>query len=294
MPYINRFFMEQSSQIYSGNSFNRGLQKFEQVLKWIYTWHFTSIAVLVEHMKIKPVNASNLLGRLVRQNYLQRVECEALQGADLFMLTVDGLEEAENIDGRLWDYDLRAGSINHNNVRHDIGVQWLVANALHTLASKKLDVVKLEPDHVLRSQLLHQKIPDCRLTSVTGMRVSVEFERSEKAGEKLDRFIYDIYQSLTGKDGNPPAFDLVQVFARSPALICNYQRRLNEAITLYARNKSTNRWEVKTNPNTNRVETLRIPDSVKDSINFFHKPEIAAAISPMTWRKKAKAHEVQA
>lgn len=255
------------------NPVQRGISKVEAALEWIYLWHHATRAIIAEHMKIGSTNASNLLGRLVKQGLLKRVECDELQGADLFMLTPDGVEEALLLGVPAWEYDTRPSSINHEKIRHDIGAQWIASRTIQSLADKGVRITRIEPDHILRDGS-PGKLPDAVLTLEAGLRISIEFERSEKTGERLDRFLAAIADDLA--DGR---YAKTIVVSRVPGLVENYKARLNGTITRYKKNHITHRWEAR--------GTATISQEIADRISLRHYPELAAVLSPVTWRRKS-------
>ncbi len=254
------------------NPVQRGISKVEAALEWIHPWHYATTAIIAEHLKISRTNASNLLGRLVKQGVLRRIDCDELQGADLFMLTPDGVEEAQLLGVQVWDYDTRPSSINHEKIRHDVGVQWITSCTIQSLEDKGVRVTKIEPDHILRDGS-PGKLPDAVLTLEAGPRISIEFERSEKTGERLDRFLASIADDLA--DGR---YAKTIVASRVPGLVENYKARLSGTIMLYEKNHISHRWETR--------GTVTICPEIADRISLRHYPELAAILSPVTWRRR--------
>lgn len=254
------------------NPVQRGIGKAEAALEWIYPSHFSTTAVIAKHLQIERTNAGNLLGRLVKQGALKRVECDELQGANLFMLTPDGVEEALLLGVPAWEYDTRPSSINHERIRHDIGVQWIASHTIQSLADKGVQVTRMEPDHILRDGS-PGKLPDAVLTLEGGHKVSIEFERSEKTGERLDRFLASIADDLANG-----SYAKTIVASRLPRIVKNYTDRLNSVITLYEKNPVSHRWQA--------IGTTTVPSELKARISFKHFPELGAVLSPVTWGRK--------
>jgi hypothetical protein len=249
------------------------------VLGWVYRWHFTSAAVVARlifqdaEKKTEPTKAaSNLLLRMTKKGWLRQVENEELQGQNIYMLSPDGLEEilASGIDAGI-DYDLKPSSIQHEKMRHDLGVQYIVAH----LASKQ-KILEVIPDHVLRQRSEPGKLPDAVITIALDnaeVKAAIEFEREEKGGEKLERFLLNIKDDIEKKK-----YDLYMMYSRIPSIMAHYEKRAKEELRVWKKDPVSKRWV--------SSGSTKIPPDVIAKMRFRYLPEIGRVLSPMSYRKR--------
>lgn len=250
------------------------------VLSWVYTWHNTSAAVIARLLmagKNSPDKlASNLLRRMTTQGWLRQVDNDSLQGQYIYMLSADGLEEvlASGLGSGI-NYDLKPSSIRHDTLRHDLGVQFIVAHLSNT---QKISHVT--PERVIRSKTPSAKIPDAVITidlnDGAQAQVAIEFEREEKAGERLERFLLNVANDLTRKK-----YNLYMLYSRIPGIMQNYEATSKQPLNIWTKNKESKRWEA-------AEEKTMIPPEILSKMRFRYLPEIGAALSPLSHRRKIK------
>lgn len=252
------------------------------VLSWVYNWHHTSSSVVGRLLMADKANgeklASNLLRRMVKQGWLRQVDNDSLQGQYIYMLSPDGLEEvlASGMGSGI-DYDLKPSSVRHDTLRHDLGVQFIVAHL-----SNKQNISQVIPDHVLRSRNPSAKIPDAvmklEFDDASTSTVAVEFEREEKAGERLERFLWNVANDLTSKK-----YDLYLMYSRIPGIMQNYEAAAKQELRIWKKNAKSKRWE--------ENGKASIPQEALGKMRFRYLPEISAALSPLSHRRQRKAKE---
>jgi hypothetical protein len=252
------------------------MTKRDALLVWLRVWHFTSAAVIAKLLfsdtKTPAAQSSAFLYKLTKKGLLRRVDTDQLQGQLVYMLTPFGLDEASEYDYDLGvEYDLTPSSIDHTRIRHDISVQYTVAGF-----SKKNEISEAIPDRILRVRFPNlRKIPDAVLSSEGTGEIAVELEISEKYGQRLEQMMWSVADELAAG-----RYSHVFIFARVPGIIARYKKALDGPLQRWAKDETSKRWYVK--------KTDHIPDEIKKRILLRALPEISAAISPMTYRKKQK------
>ena len=222
--------------------------------------------------------ASNLLRRMVQQGWLRQVDNDSLQGQYIYMLSPDGLDEvlASGIGSGL-EYDLKPSSVRHDALRHDLGVQFIVAHL-----SNKQNISQVIPDHVIRSRSPSVKIPDAiiklDIDDTQTASVAIEFEREEKGGDRLERFLWNISNDLTSQK-----YDLYLIYSRIPGIMQNYEAAAKQELRIWKKNAISKRWE------ENGKES--IPQDALKKMRFRYLPEISAALSPLSHRRQRKIKE---
>ncbi len=250
------------------------------VLIWVHTWHYTTSAVigrlLMEGKDNGDKLASNLMRRMVKQNWLRQVDNDALQGQYVYMLSPDGLEEvlASGAGARGIDYDLKPASIRHDTLRHDLGVQFIVAHQ-----SNRNAISQVIPESVLRKARPLGKIPDAvMMLDIAGnqqARIAIEFEREEKAGDRLERFLWNVASDLAEDQ-----YDMYMIYSRIPGIMQNYERAAKGPLRIWQKNPQSKRWEDQ--------GKKTIPPEILEKIRFRFLPELSAALSPMSYRRQRK------
>jgi hypothetical protein len=250
------------------------------ILGWVYRWHFTSAAVIARLIfqgsatKTDPNKAaSNLLLRMTKKGWLRQVENDELQGQHIYMLSPDGLEEvlASGIDSGI-DYDLKPSSIQHEKLRHDLGVQYIVAHI-----ARKYKILEVMPDHVLRQRNGSGKLPDAAITIAlddgSEVKAAIEFEREEKGGEKLERFLLNVADDLAQNK-----YGLYQMYSRIPSIMSHYEKRAREELRVWKKDPVSKRWVAD--------GSTKIKPDILAKMHFRYLPDIGRVLSPMSYRKR--------
>ncbi|MDD2750136.1 MAG: replication-relaxation family protein [Acidithiobacillus sp.] len=260
-------------------TYMRYMTKRDALLVWLRVWHFTSASVIAKLLfsetKTPAAQTSAFLYTLAKKGLLRRVQNDQLQGQLVYMLTPFGLDEASEYDYDLGvEYDLTPSSIDHTRIRHDISVQYTVA-----AFSKRQVISEAIPDRILRVRFPHlRKIPDAALSIEGTGQVAVELEISEKYGRRLEQMMWTMADELAAG-----RYKVFFVFARVPGIITRYKKALEGPLQRWARDDVSKRWYV--------TETEHIPEGLQKRITLRALPEISAAISPMTYRRKQKQNE---
>jgi hypothetical protein len=190
------------------------------------------------------------------------------------MLSPDGLEEvlASGIDSGI-DYDLKPSSIQHEKLRHDLGVQYIVAHI-----ARKYKILEVMPDHVLRQRNGSGKLPDAAITIAlddgSEVKAAIEFEREEKGGEKLERFLLNVADDLAQNK-----YGLYQMYSRIPSIMSHYEKRAREELRVWKKDPVSKRWV--------SDGSTRIKPDILAKMHFRYLPEIGRVLSPMSYRKKS-------
>ncbi len=262
-------------------TYMRDMTQPEAVLHWVHTWHHSTSSVIARLLMAEKNNgdklASNLLRRMCKQGLLRALDTDHLQGQNLYMLTSDGLEEVltSGMASTGIRYDLKPSSIRHDLLRHDLGVQFIIAHL-----SNRQKIVQVIPESVLRKTRPVGKIPDAMIileVNENQARVAIEFEREEKAGDRLERFLLNISSDLEARE-----YDLYLVYSRIPGIMKNYEKAAQGPLRVWEKGESK-RWETK--------GTKTIPPEILTKIRFRFMPDIAAAVSPIKRRRKQKTAE---
>ena len=260
-------------------TYMRYMTKRDALLVWLRVWHFTSAAVIAKLLfsdtKTPAAQASAFLYKLTKKGLLRRVDTDQLQGQLVYMLTPFGLDEASEYDYDLGvEYDLTPSSIDHTRIRHDISVQYTVA-----AISKRSAITEAIPDRILRVRFPNlRKIPDAVLSIESSGDVAVELEISEKYGQRLEQMMWSVADELAAS-----RYSHFFIFARVPGIIARYKKALDEPLQRWAKDETSKRWYV--------ADIDLIPDEIKKRITLKAMPDISAAISPMTYRRKQKQNE---
>lgn len=261
----------------TASPFLRGLEKNATVISWLWRWHYSTNQVTAELLASSAAVARNLTARLEKAGLLRRVESDELQGANLWMLTVDGCSVAAELDDYLpAHYDTRPSTIDHRKVRHEVSLQWFIARAL---AQGKIHSPL--PDRLLRANADgYEKISDCLCTDAHGNRLSIEVERTEKTSRRLDLFLWGLLRQLQANE-----VQQVIVVTQIRGLAERYRATLTSpvGITRWRKDNIANKWL--------SLDATRPAPELTRCISFIHEPAINAPLHPysLTHGRKKRA-----
>jgi hypothetical protein len=135
------------------------------------------------------------------------------------------------------------------------------------------------PDHVLRQRNESGKVPDAVITiALDGggeVKTAIEFEREEKGGEKLERFLLNVADDLSKKK-----YDLYMMYSRIPSIMAHYEKRAKEELRVWKKDPVSKRWVAD--------GSTKIPPEIISKMRFRYLPEIGRVLSPMSYRQRGK------
>lgn len=211
------------------------------LLVWIAKFGYSTSSILQEVLGIENKRARNLISELSQTQkkgiptipFLKRVEVSGLQGQTLYMLSEAGLAEATRVLDMDYKYSFRASEmINFDLLLHSLGVQFICAKLLSK--SQEKDIAGIIPERLIDSQI-HEKRPDA-VVIFNGQKIAIEYERSEKSGDRLDRFFQEIESSLISQK-----FDKFIIYHEVEGISKRY---INHVKNPFSRWKMRNkRWE---------------------------------------------------
>lgn len=183
------------------------------------------------------------------------------------MLTEAGLAEATRACDMDYRYSFRTSEmINFDLLLHSLGVQFICARLL--AKSPERDIAGIIPERLIDSQI-YEKRPDA-IIFFKGQRAAIEYERSEKSGDRLDRFFQEIESSLLLQK-----FDMFLVYTEVEGISERYRRHAKSAFNRWRLDKKSKRWET--------VAKKTLDESTKAKIQIATLQEIRRATQPISF-----------
>ena len=211
------------------------------LLIWVAKFGYSTSTIIQEVLGIENKRVRNLLSELSQTQkkgvpcipFLKRVEVNGLQGQVLYMLSEAGLAEATRACDMDYRYSFRASEmINFDLLLHGLGVQFICARLLAKSSEK--DIFGIIPERLISSEI-YEKRPDA-IIFFNGQRAAIEYERSEKSADRLDRFFQEIESSLIAQK-----FDKFIIYHEVEGISKRY---INHVKNPFSRWKMRNkRWE---------------------------------------------------
>src|SRR5690606_22833070 len=126
MPPTLKAFVDDRSRLLQGweihRAKERGNEKRQKILDWIYRWGYTSASIIVT---ASGASDRSYPQRLVRQGLLRAIpttRCPTVK--KIFVLTTDGLDAARGVSSLFLEYpELDSRRINQANVTHNLTAQ---------------------------------------------------------------------------------------------------------------------------------------------------------------------------
>lgn len=243
------------------------------LLVWIAKFGYSTSTIIHVVLGVENKRARNLISELSQTQkkgvpcipFLKRVEVSGLQGQTLYMLNEAGLAEATRACDMDYRYSFRPSEmINFDLLLHSLGVQFICAKLLSK--SQEKDIVGVIPERLIDSQI-HEKRPDA-IIFFKGQRVAIEYERSEKSGDRLDRFFQEIESSLISQK-----FDKFIIYHEVDGISKRY---INHVKNPFSRWKMKNkRWE--------NLGKKPLHESVRGKIQIAALREIRRATQPISF-----------
>jgi hypothetical protein len=166
---------------------------------------------------------------------LKRVEVSGLQGQVLYMLTEAGLAEASRANPQDYRYSHKPSEmINFDLLLHSLGVQFIVGRLF--AKSEERDISGIVPERFMNIST-SEKRPDA-LIFRNGKWTAIEYERSEKSGDRLDRFFQEIEAALLAKKN-----DEFIIFTDVDGVSQRYKNHAKSPFQRWKMNPRTKRWE---------------------------------------------------
>lgn len=254
------------------------MTKKHLLLVWIAKFGYSTSTILQEVLGIENKRARNLISELSQTQkkgvpcipFLKRVEVNGLQGQTLYMLSEAGLSEATRACDMDYRYSFRASEmINFDLLLHGLGVQFICAKLLSK--SQEKDIGGVIPERLISSEI-YEKRPDA-IIFFNGQRMAIEYERSEKSGDRLDRFFQEIESSLLLQK-----FDKFIIYHEVEGISKRY---INHVKNPFSRWKMRNkRWE--------SMGKKPLHESVRGKIQITTLQEIRRATQPISFGMSKK------
>lgn len=243
------------------------------LLVWIAKFGYSTSTIIQEVLGVENKRARNLISELSKTQkkgiptipFLKRVEVNGLQGQTLYMLNEAGLAEATRACDMDYRYSFRASEmINFDLLLHGLGVQFICAKLLSK--SQEKDIFGIIPERLISSEI-YEKRPDA-IIFLSGQRVAIEYERSEKSGDKLDRFFQEIESSLIAKK-----FDKFVIFHEVEGISKRYISHVKNPFS---------RWRMK-NKRWENLGKKPLHENVRGKIQIATLREIRRATQPISY-----------
>lgn len=219
------------------------MTKKQLLLVWIAKFGFSTSTILEVVLGIENKRVRNLIYELSATHKkgiptipsLKRVEVSGLQGQVLYMLTEAGLAEATRANPQDYRYSHKPSEmINFDLLLHSIGVQFIVGRLF--AKSEERDISGIVPERLMNIST-GEKRPDA-LIFRNGKKSAIEYERSEKSGERLDRFLQEIEAALLAKK-----YDEFIIFTDVDGISQRYKNHAKSPFQRWKMNNRTKRWE---------------------------------------------------
>lgn len=264
-------------QLENGSPRQRGVERAEEALEWVYKWGWSTPTVLEIHAG---TFRSGLAARLVKNGFLNRIQAPSggINSTPTFLLTLTekGFEEAVRITDKLLPYETDPNRINLKNITHDEIVQRITAMKLWGDFGDQIDEY-LTPKSLAHWKENQIKIPDViwKINQNNGetKTVAVEIELTPKFGVEFDRFVNMVADLVDGRNvggDKKPLFYGVEIYSKSPALIRKYKASLFEGSKTPIWQKEpgkTGRWKKVLDKNGAPV-VITITPQVSEKIKF--------------------------
>ena len=263
-------------QLERGSPRQRGVERTEEALEWVYKWGWSTPTVLeIQAGTFR----SGLAARLVKNGFLNRIQAPSggINSTPSFLLTLTekGFEEAVRITDKLLQYETDPHRINLKNVTHDEIVQRVTALRLWGDGGAQIGEY-LTPKSLAHWNQNQIKIPDVIWKidqNGETKTIAVELELTPKFAVEFDRFIDMVAGLVDGRNLNAdkkPIFDGVEIYSKSPALIRKYKASLFEGSRTPVWQKEpgkTGRWKKVLDKNGDPIY-ITITKQASEKINF--------------------------
>lgn len=250
----------------------------DSILVWVAKFGFSTSVIISEMLGIPQKKARDLLSVLssptrksqktgktyTRIQYLKRLDVLGYQGQRIYMLTEEGLAQATLALAVDYRYDFRSSSIDQTRMLHSIGVQFICAVLF--ARSEEKDLSQVVPERLLAFEK-GVKIPDAVLF-FNGKKTAIEFERSEKSGDRLDRFFQEIEAAI--EEGY---YDSFQVYSEVTGIIERYKKHAKTSFTRWQMHEK--RWV--------KIGKETLSEKAKNNIKIIPLITIGKALRPTSY-----------
>lgn len=224
------------------SSLERGREREEMALDWIYRWGWSSATTLEA---LVGSGKSGLARRLVKNGLLVSTKTisrrsEKYLPSAFLTLTEEGKRVTERTRADLIQYDMRPERVNQNLLAHDEMAQRTTAERLYSGEIKGF----LSEHEMAQKSEKGVKSPDVVWIFPDGLKVSVEIELSPKWERDLDVFVRSTLISLVNKEGGA-RFDHMVLVTDNKAIFERYQKAFAPGATysIWAKN-AVGRWAI--------------------------------------------------
>lgn len=238
----------------------RGKEKTEAVILWLFYWHHSTAAVISKCCNVAPF----FLRTLEKKGLTQSFMTPGLFARDGWMLTKDGVLAANEIllERGLLDrcvaYDTSVSSVMHNHLRHDLCCQ---------LAIDFLCPASYTTERMMGLQgKKDEKRPDALFVNERGRTAALEVELTvKKNGRELDRALRASESLLAKAEGDPGKIHYVVYVTPFEAIKTRYVDALEKPIGTWER-KGTS-WAC--------ASEAKLTDDIRESFSFHVIPKLA-------------------
>lgn len=273
------------------------------IVLWVAKNHFTTAVIVSEFLELaqraqakgeKNINkkATDLLlemsssfsvrkdgVKIFRPQLLKKVENFVNQGQNLYMLAPEGLALATRLFPFDYQYNFLPSSIDHYRILHSIGVQYVSAVLLRREKEKdnpEFSILDFYPERVFN---FPEKSKKADVVLRSGEKIiGIEFERSEKSGERLDRFFQEIENSIFNG-----FYDSFMIYSENSGTIQRYKKHIS---------KDFSRWKMQ-GKRWVKSSTKPLHESIKNRIRLFELKSVGRAIRPITYGNEVKRKKLE-
>jgi hypothetical protein len=219
------------------------MTKKQILLTWVAKFGFSTSIILQEVLGIENKRVRNLIYELSATHKkgiptipsLKRVEVSGLQGQVLYMLTEAGLAEATRANAQDYRYSFKVSEmINFELLLHSLGVQFICARLF--VKSGEKDVSGITPERLISAES-GEKRPDA-LIFRNGEITAIEYERTEKSGDRLDRFFQEIEAKILQKK-----YPIFLIYTEIEGITQRYRNHLKSPFTRWKVGEKSRKWE---------------------------------------------------
>jgi hypothetical protein len=241
-----------ATEILAGKSpRQRGEEKRDQALEWLYKWGWSSSSILDSLAGIK---GKGLSSRLIRNNLIKQTKTKSgggVKGIPVYMLTLTktGLELIERERDILLPYNTDPYLINQHLLRHDHIAQE-ITNIV--LLSKSIASFQTEKEFSAFSEK-NIKQPDIIWIQPNGKKIAIEIELSKKWGRDLYHFIHSCLLLIDSKSCTE-----ICVVSDSNAIIEGYKKAFAPGAEYDIYEKISGKWKI--------TGTTEVPEWIKGKI----------------------------
>jgi hypothetical protein len=259
------------------------MTKKQLLLIWVAKFGFSTSIILQEVLAVENKRVRNLIYELSATHKkgiptipsLKRVEVNGLQGQTLYMLTEAGLAEATRSNAQDYRYSYKVSEmINFDLLLHSLGVQFICARLF--VKSGEKDISGIIPERLISAES-GEKRPDA-LIFRNGEQTAIEYERTEKSGDRLDRFFQEIEAKILQKK-----YPIFLIYTEIEGISQRYRNHLKSPFNRWKMGEKSRKWE--------SISKKSIAEEAKGKILISTLVDIRRATHPISFGMAKKGEE---